>query len=456
MKPATAPWYRWHFFGRTILLATLPLACSRAPTPEEKVPEAPVKWMEARQLFVEEWTEIVGTTQPLPDRSARVSAAVEGHVVSVLQDAAGKPLVEGQRVQKGDVLVRLDDRIARANRDKVAADLEDLKQQLKQAEVAVKLADIDVKRYRDLLKKDKSKADDIDLVSPIKLEQAELTLQEVKSKQKGTELRIKAGEKQLNALDEQLTLYTLRAPIAGRLGRLLVVLGQTLAIGAPVVEIIDLDNEIDLLCFVPPAVFRKLKEGQLVRLGGLESQSSGQPTKPESKEISPVQGKNLASADGRIVFLADQSEVDTGNFAVKARFPNTKLGLRGNLTLRARVLTTPGRAALTLPESALLEDQDPPAVLVVEDHKETKDKDGKDMEVGKARKLRAKIGIRDRVLGLVEILDVDDPEKKWQGSLETAKFVVERGQGLKNGDPIRLEVEEEEESPADQKNENAP
>jgi hypothetical protein len=40
--------------------------------------------------------------------------------------------------------------------------------------------------------------------------------------------------------------------------------------------------------------------------------------------------------------------------------------------------------------------------------------------------------------------------------LETAKFVVERGQGLRNGDPIRLEVEEEEEAPADQKKENAP
>src|SRR5712692_5760447 len=61
------------------LLACLPLGCNRAPAaPEETPPPAPVKWLEARQFFVEEWTEIVGTTQPLPDRAARVSAAVEG------------------------------------------------------------------------------------------------------------------------------------------------------------------------------------------------------------------------------------------------------------------------------------------------------------------------------------------------------------------------------------------
>jgi hypothetical protein len=131
-----------------------------------------------------------------------------------------------------------------------------------------------------------------------------------------------------------------------------------------------------------------------------------------------------------------------------------------------------------------MEDQDPPAVIVVEDHKEEITKDDQDKEkelrrshregkidqatldreldklkkweTGKARKLRVRVGIRDRVLHLVEILGLDDPEKKWQGSLETAKFVVERGLGLRNDDAIRLEVEEDEEPPADVKKEEKP
>jgi hypothetical protein len=109
------------------------------------------------------------------------------------------------------------------------------------------------------------------------------------------------------------------------------------------------------------------------------------------------------------------------------------------------VLTTPGKAALTLPESAIMEDQDPPTVLVVEDYKQEKNKEGKEEETGKARSLRVKLGTRDRVLHLVEILGLDDPDKKWQGTVETAKFIVEKGQGLRTGDSVKLETEDEDE-----------
>jgi hypothetical protein len=122
------------------------------------------------------------------------------------------------------------------------------------------------------------------------------------------------------------------------------------------------------------------------------------------------------------------------------------MALRANTTVRIRVLTTPGKACLTLPESALFEDQDPPAVIVVENYKKVTVKEGgkeKEVETGTARKLRAKVGIRDRVLHLVEIISLEDPEKKWTGTMEEARFVVERGQGLRNGDAIRLEVDEE-------------
>jgi membrane fusion protein, multidrug efflux system len=419
-----------------LLLACLALGCGQAAPPEEeKTPPAPVKWMEARQLFISEWTEIIGTTQPLPDRSAHVTAAVEGHVVSVLQDAAGKPISEGQRVKKGDVLIRLYDQIARNARDKAAADLEVLRQQVDQAKSSVKLAEIEVRRLKELMKRD--------LASPIDLEKAEIGVEEARSKQQGAELSAKAGEAQLKSLDEQLHLYTLTAPISGRLGRIFVVPGQTLAIGAPVAEILDLEEQIDLLCFVPERIKNKLREGQQVQIGTVEELGGG----PRSQSEGASSAKASASSTGKIVFIADQAEVDSGNFAVKARFPNTRLKLPGYVTLRAQVLTTPGKAALTLPESAVMEDQDPPAVIVVEDEKVEK-KGEKETQTGTARKLQLRVGIRDRILHLVEILGLDDPEKKWHGSLDTAKFVIEKGQGLKTGDPIRLEEEDEDEAPA--------
>src|SRR5215470_14709177 len=81
------------------------LGCqSAAPPTEEKVPPAPLKWEGLRQLVLEEWTELVGTTQPLPDHAARVTAPVEGRVVSVLPSGGSQPVVEGQAVREGDVL----------------------------------------------------------------------------------------------------------------------------------------------------------------------------------------------------------------------------------------------------------------------------------------------------------------------------------------------------------------
>jgi membrane fusion protein, multidrug efflux system len=423
--------------GMLVLFSFQSTGCKQeTPAAEDTTPPAPVKWMEARQLFISGWTEVLGNTQPLPDRAARVTAAVEGDVVSI-GDGAGKPISEGQRVKKGDIIVRLYDQIARNNREKAVAELEVLKQQEDQAKLHVKEAEVEVRRLQELIRRG-------NLASPVDLEKAELAVEDAKSKVKGAGLSVKAAEKQIKVLDEQLELYKLRAPISGRLGRILVVPGQTLAIGTAAAEITDFDDEIDLLCFVPPSIRNQLRDGQQVQVGTVEEVAGGSA---KSESDSATRGKGSGRSAGKIVYIADQAEVDTGNFAIKARFRNAALRLPGYITLRAQVLTTPGRAALTLPESALMEDQDPPAVIVVEDEKQEKTKEGKDMQTGKARKLQVKVGVRDRVLHLVEILALDDPEKKWHGSLDSAKFVIEKGHGLKTDDPIRLEEEDEDEAP---------
>jgi RND family efflux transporter MFP subunit len=411
-----------------LLLAGLPLGCGKAPAPEEKPPPAPVKWTDAGEKKVKEWTEILGTTQPLPDRAARITAPVEGHVVSVLQGAKGQTVVEGQRVKKGDVIVQLDARVVKANRDKLKATLKKLDDQEEQARIAVDLAQVEVTKLKKL------KSQGVTVAEP-DIRKAELLLEEAQSKQKSVKTDREAGQAELAALEVQLGLYTLTAPIDGVLGRLLVVSGQTLTPGTLVADVVNLDDKIDVLCFVPPNTARRLQKGQEAAVGSVGEQ----------------QPATTASPEGTVEFIADQAEVDTGNFAVKIRFPNNELKLRVHTTLRVRVLTTPGKVCLTLPESALLDDKDPPEVVVVEEYEKKKIKvkeqgqeKEKEIEIGKARRLKAKVGIRDRVLRLVEIISLDDPEKKWKGTLETAKFVYEKGQGLRTGDAIKLEEEEEE------------
>src|SRR5947209_4857012 len=165
-------------FG-TLLLLFLTLGCHRppAPTAEEEIQSAPVMAVPAQMLSLGERTELVGSTAPLPNRAARVTANVEGRVLWVLGDGAGKTLVEGQRVERGQVVVQLDDRLAQAKHLKLVAQREEMDEQKKQAALAEKLALLDVDRLEKL--RPQGMPDDaLPLVSRIELEKARIALQD--------------------------------------------------------------------------------------------------------------------------------------------------------------------------------------------------------------------------------------------------------------------------------------
>ena len=92
----------------------------------------------------------------------------------------GKPISEGDRVRKGQVIARLDDRVIRANRDKIAAQLGELAELKQQAQYSVRLAGIDVKRLEELRRGSSS----VPLASRIELEKAQIAIKEAESREK--------------------------------------------------------------------------------------------------------------------------------------------------------------------------------------------------------------------------------------------------------------------------------
>ncbi len=423
--------------GSSLLVALmlLPLGCKEEEKPQtEEEHAAPVEWETAEKADLEQWTELLGITQPLPSRVAHVSAAVGGFVLSVLPPDKSGAVVEGQRVKKGQVLVRLDDRVLRANREKLLVSDPELKEQIRQAENLVELARLEVVRLERL---QKNSGGSVPLVTQLELDKARLSLKDAESKQKGVQAKEAIAEAELKAIDEQLDQYTLRAPIDGQLGMVHANPGQTLSVGATVAEIIDLDD-IDVLCFVPPSTVGHLRLDQPVRI---ESNVEEPPTDDDT------------SVEGRIVFISDQAQAETGTVAVKARFNNQKRRLRANTLLRVRVLTEKKSDCFTLPESALLEDQDDPAVLVVE-KKVEKDEHGEEKEKHIVHKREVKLGVRDRIKQRVEILEMFEveEEKKKPVKLESdTLFVIKGGHGLEEGDLVELKKEEHAEEKKDEK-----
>ena len=201
-----------------------------------------------------------------------------------------------------------------------------------------------------------------------------------------------------------------------------VVPGQTLSVGTTVAEIVDLDEQIDVLCFVPPSLVKRLQLGQQAISGPIEEDSG---------------------AAGQIEYIAEQAEPETGNFAVKVRFNNKDAHLRSNRVLRLHVQTQPGKECLSLPESAVSEDQEAPTVVIVESKIEKNEK-GEEETVYYARRLQVTLGMRARKLHQVEIVSLEDPDKeakvKWQGEVKDQQFVVEGGLGLQTGDKVKLDA----------------
>jgi RND family efflux transporter MFP subunit len=405
------------------LFCLAPSGCHKAAHPEEEEAKAPVKAVPAQRVSLGEHTELLGSTQTLPQHSARVTAPVEGHVLWALSDGNGTAVVEGQEVEKGQVIVQLDDRIIRANRTKTLAMLEEMQAQKRQAEVALQLAQLERDRLEKLLP---GGTGAIPLVSKVELEKASLATKDAEAKLRAAGAKEKALRGDLDVMDVQMEYHKLRAPIAGRLGTVQAVPGQTLPIGSSVADVVDL-REVDVVCLVPPDNAAKLALGQSAWL------TTGSESAP-ARDSGPV---------GKVVFIAVQAQPDTGNFLAKVRFPNPDLRLRANMVVRVEVLTRPEEERLTIPEAALMEDLNQPFVVVVEEIKEERDKEGHEHKVGEARKLRAILGVRDRERHLVEVLGLEDPEKKEKVALDDLLFVIEGGHGLHSGDAVRLEEKEE-------------
>jgi RND family efflux transporter MFP subunit len=398
--------FRTTIISLMIVAALFLAGCRRAAPPDENAPQAPVKAAEAESVELAEWIDLIGSTQPLPDQTARITAIVPGRVVGVLQGEKGKALVEGQHVGRDDVIVQLDDRIARAQ-------LEEIEELKNQAELAQKLAKLDLDRLEKLYPVNTDPRS-IPLVSKIEIEQATLKLKDAESKQRGAQARKKS-------LAVELEHYKLCSPISGTLGTLQIAPGQTLSAGTTVAEVVNLDV-IDVVAFASPHLAAKLDLGQNAKLRGRNQSESDQD-----------------SFEGTITYIAKQAQSETGNFLVKARFTNKNQRHRANQVVRLDVEIQKKKSRLVIAESVLMEDHDPPYVVIAQEVETKKNNDGGEEKLGKARKVFAYLGVRDRERGTVEILRLEDPQTKEAIPVGKTLFILEGGLGLHDGDQMRIE-----------------
>ena len=213
--------------------------------------------------------------EPLPDQVVYGNGHIEGTEIRVAAEIAGRvvenTLVEGRRVEAGDLLVQIDDADLRLERDRAEAEIAALNAEREraasEAEVwrhHLRMAERDLERYRELRERN--------TVAPQRVEQAEDSFQEARGRVAALEAQIKAIEKRTAAAlterelaDNRIGKARMVAPMGGTVLAKGVEPGEFLQVGQTVAVLVDL-SRVELKVYIPEKDIGKVKLGDSARL----------------------------------------------------------------------------------------------------------------------------------------------------------------------------------------------
>ena len=235
---------------------------------------------------------------------AQVVSKTSGIVLDILTE-------EGRRVQKGQVLARIDNEHQRL--------------QVAQAEAAVRKLEANYERSQKMVA--------AKLVSTEANDQIRFDLESARAA--------------LNIAQLELSYTTITAPISGVVAQRMVKQGNLIQLNAPLFRIVD-DSRLEAVLNVPERELATMRSGLAVTLG-----------------VDAVAGKQFTGTIDRISPVVDAT---SGTFRVVCAFAGEG-GLKPGMFGRIGVVYDKRTDALTIPRVALLEDEGEPAVYAVRDGK---------------------------------------------------------------------------------------
>jgi membrane fusion protein (multidrug efflux system) len=330
-----------------------------------------------------------GTVVPEPANAGRPSASARLSVpmAGVIAECR---CVEGQKVNKGDVLYRLDDRTAQGEEEKAAAAVVSAKaswaklkatlrpEQILVAEAAVEkarrsadLAQRAYDRQKKLLEQDataerKLQEAELQLVTArnelITAEQQLLLLKASPTKEELAEAEAKVveAEKALAAARTLRAVLTVQAPLSGTLVRMRAVPGESADLTADLGEIVDLDRLV-VQAIVPASALPLLKSGQKVEL-------DFNPGDGEKHEIKHDE-KHAEGLKGVLEYVSLEVDPKTDSVRARVRVP-PGAGLRPGQYLKARIVVEEHENRLAVPrKSVVTDDEDQSLIALVKEGK---------------------------------------------------------------------------------------
>jgi membrane fusion protein (multidrug efflux system) len=280
--------------GASLLVVVISLTVIKVKTAEENEEmdtDVAVHVGKVVRATLHRYVTAYGTVEPEPasdgklPASAFIGSSISGILVQI-------NCTEGRKVSQGDILFRLDSRVA-----EVA---------LLEAQKKLKFAEQTYDRQKKLLAGDGTS---------------------LKSFQEA-ESRLNTARSELSAAQTQLSLHRIAAPLTGTLVKLNAELGQSVESNSTLAEIIDLGRLV-VAADVPSREASLLKLGQPVELG------------PE------------VSAKGSLTFISKKIDAKTDTIAIRATIPTTIEFYPGRF-LNIRIICGEHSDCLAVPEQSLV------------------------------------------------------------------------------------------------------
>lgn len=365
-----------------------------APAPLAAQPRTVVKAVTLEPDLRDVFIRYSGKIEPWENYS--LGFEIGGRVASLGQNAAGRPLDDGARVEAGQLLARLDDRILRAR--------------LAEAEANLELAVAELERSRGA----RNVISESEYQNDVTRQAQSRAAQQVAVK---------------NLEDSLLT-----SPVSGKISRRMVEPGESVNPNEIIFEVVENDR-LRLVLNVPEARVREL---ELRRREVARARADGRATAdPEaavfrahvSLEGNDLYGNPWPMIDAEVYHIAETADRVTGLFEVEIAIDNEDGLLRPGMVATARLVTDRIRG-YELPEAAVLFREGSTYTFVVED--ETTQLPVMFWDVGETTIQRA------RRVNLTRWIDQGETVLVPADAIELHRVVTRGQQRLQDGQLVRL------------------
>lgn len=368
-------------------------------------------------------TQIVSSTGKIePEFKVVITPEVSGEIVSL-------PVKEGQKVKKGDLLVKIKQDQYIAQRDRALANLASARSSLTIQKIQLAKIEQDYNRALELYKKGLSSEAELEAIKA-QYETAKAQVESAKS----TVLQMEAMVKEAN---ENLAKTVITAPMDGTVSQLNVklgerVLGTGFTQGSNLMTIADLTKMIAVV---------DVDENDVVLISIGDTSKVIVDAFPDKSFTGIVyEIGNTAKTKG----LGTQEEVV--NFEVKIRIINSDVELKPGMSANANIMTETKENVLSVPIQSVTvrsisygektESENENALVIQETNKKTKTSKPNEgvfvVNDGKVKFVKVKTGINDD--DYIEILD----GLKGNEEIVTGSYKV-ISRDLKDGSRVRVE-----------------